>query len=102
MVADEAECGIEVSVNNKVPNFNYTELARRIDDYYRVNSETPIEGFKKIRKMRNCDVFTLKEDVVGSIKVETREGRPTSSGSPLPFGTTCSRSWSRIPPTSWN
>lgn len=75
VVTDEAECGIEVSVNNKVPNFNYTELARRIDDYYRVNSETPIEGFKKIRKMRNCDVFTLKEDVVGSIKVETREGK---------------------------
>ena len=75
VMADEVECGIEVSVNNKVPNFNYAELARRIADYYRVNCETPIEGFKKIRKTRNCDVFTLKEDVAGSIKVETREGK---------------------------
>jgi hypothetical protein len=68
-------CALEVSVNNKVPNFNYRELVRRLATYYQSNKEKPIEGFKKLKKLRNCDVFHLQEDLQGSIKVETREGK---------------------------
>ena len=74
MLGDE-ECALEVSVNNKVPKFNYAELSLRLAAYYQANSEKAIEGFKKIKKVRNCDVFQLREDPGGSIKVETREGK---------------------------
>ncbi len=68
-------CVLEVSVNNKVPNLNYGELVRRLAVYYQTNKDRPIEGFKKLREVRNCDVFHLPEDLQGSIKLETREGK---------------------------
>ena len=71
--ADEG-CALDVSVNNKVPNFNYAELGRRLAVYYQANREKPIDGFAKLKKIRNCDVFHLKEDL-GTIKVEEREGK---------------------------
>jgi len=71
--ADEG-CVLGVSVNNKVPDYKYPELGRRLDVYYRAHSEKPVEGFTKLKKIRNCDVFHLKEDL-GTIKVEKREGK---------------------------
>lgn len=71
----DADCALDVSVNNKVPNFNYSELGRRLAAYYQINQEKPVEGFKKLKAVRNCDVFRLKEDLQGTIKVETREGK---------------------------
>ncbi len=68
-------CMLEVSVNNKVPNFNYSELARRLAEYYRANKDKPIEGYKKLKRVRHCDVFLLDENLQDSIKVETREGK---------------------------
>ena len=67
-------CALDVSVNNKVPNFNYVELGRRLTVYYQANREKTVEGFTKLKKLRNCDVFHLKEDL-GTIKVEAREGK---------------------------
>jgi hypothetical protein len=69
------DCVLEASVNNKVPNFNYGELVRKLATYYQLNKEKPIEGFKKVKKIRNCDVFHLQEDLQRSIKVEAREGK---------------------------
>jgi len=71
--ADEG-CALDVSVNNKVPDFNYHELGRRLALYYQANREKPVEGFTKLKKIRNCDVFHLKEDL-GPIVVEEREGK---------------------------
>ncbi len=68
-------CAVEVSVNNKVPNLNYGELVRRLAAYYQSNKEKPIEGFKKLKKIRNCEIFQLPEDLQGSITLETREGK---------------------------
>jgi hypothetical protein len=65
---------LDVSVNNKVPNFNYAELGRRLAVYYQANCEKPVEGFTKLKKIRNSDAFHLKEDF-GTIKVEEREGK---------------------------
>lgn len=66
---------LEVSVNNKVPNFNYGELVRRLTAYYAQAGSKPIEGFKKLKRARNCDVFTLPEDLNSCIAVEQREGK---------------------------
>lgn len=71
----DEDCALDVSVNNKVPNFNYAELGRRLAAYYQLNREKPVEGFKKLKKVRNCEIFHLKEDLQGTIKVETREGK---------------------------
>ncbi len=68
-------CDLEVSVNNKVPNFNYGELVRKLAVYYEGAKDKPIEGFKKLKKVRNQDVFTLQEDLQNSITVEQREGK---------------------------
>jgi hypothetical protein len=75
LMSGSEDCALEVSVNNKVPNFNYAELVRRLAAYYQLNKEKPIDGFKKLKKIRNCDIFHLQEDLHRSIKVETREGK---------------------------
>ncbi len=66
---------LEVSINNKVPNFNYSELVRRLSVHYELNRNKPIEGFKKHKKVLNCDVFSLSEELRNSITVEQREGK---------------------------
>jgi hypothetical protein len=75
LMSGAEDCALEVSVNNKVPNFNYTELVNRLAAYYQLNEGKPIEGFKKLRKVHNCDVFHLPADLHNGIKVETREGK---------------------------
>ena len=75
MMTGADDCAVEVSVNNKVPNFNYAELVRRLAAYYQSNKEKPIDGFKKLKKVRNCDVFQLQDDLHRRIKVEAREGK---------------------------
>ena len=75
LMTGNEDCILEASVNNKVPNFNYGELARRLAVYYQSNKDKPIEGFKKLKKIRNADVFHLNDSLQESIKVETREGK---------------------------
>jgi hypothetical protein len=75
LMSDSEDCALEASVNNKVPNFNYGELVRRLSAYYQTARDKQIEGFKKIKKVRNCEIFALKEDLQDSITVETREGK---------------------------
>jgi hypothetical protein len=74
LIYDEGTCALDVSVNNKVPNFDYPELSRLLTVHYQDNREKSVEGFTKLKKIRNCDVFYLNEDL-GTIKVETREGK---------------------------
>jgi hypothetical protein len=73
--SDQDSCQLEVSVNNKVPDFNYGELARRLTAHYDSARAKPIEGYKRLKKVRNCDVFTLPEDLQNSVTVEQREGK---------------------------
>ena len=64
--------------------------------------DKPIEGFKKLKKVRNCDVFHLPEDLQGSIKVETREGKADIVRLPLASEANTSKIWFRIRPILWN
>jgi hypothetical protein len=66
---------LEASVNNKVPNFNYGELVRRLSLHYESAKTKPIEGFKKLKRVRNADVFSLPEHLQNSVVVEQREGK---------------------------
>ena len=75
LISEGDTCVLEASVNNKVPNLNYGELVRRMAKYYQANENKPVDGFKKLRKVRNCDIFRLPEDLNGSITLETREGK---------------------------
>jgi hypothetical protein len=68
-------CLLEVSVNNKVPNFNYGELTRRLSAYYAGASNRTIDGFKKLKSARFSEVFVLSEPLSESIRVEQREGK---------------------------
>lgn len=72
---DQDCCNLEVSVNNKVPDFNYSELVRRLTAHYDSARHKPIEGYKKLKKVRNCDVFSLPDDLQNSVTVEQREGK---------------------------
>jgi len=75
LMADTEDCVLEVSVNNKVPNFNYGDLTQKLAAYYQSAKDKPIDGFKKLKKVRNRDIFEFKEDLQDSIKVEEREGK---------------------------
>jgi hypothetical protein len=78
---------LEASVNNKVPNFNYRELVRRLASYYHANRDKPIDGFKKLKKVRYCEIFVLEDDLQDSIQVEAREGKADIVR--LSFGVQC-------------
>ncbi len=69
------QCILEASVNNKVPNLNYGELVRRLSLHYETAKTKPIEGFKKLKKVQNCDVFSLADNLQNSLVVEQREGK---------------------------
>ncbi len=72
---DQENCSLEVSVNNKVPDFNYAELVRRLTAYYDTARNKTVEGYKKLKKVRNCDIFSLPDDLHHSVTVEQREGK---------------------------
>jgi hypothetical protein len=68
-------CMLEASVNNKVPNFDYNELVRRLAGFYEVARNKPIDEFPHKKSTRNCDLFSLEENLQHSITVEQREGK---------------------------
>jgi len=72
---DGDRCLLEASVNNKVPNLNYGELVRRLSVHYETAKLKPVEGFKKLKKIQNCEVFSLPDNLQNSVVVEQREGR---------------------------
>ena len=61
LTTENETCVLEVSVNNKVPNFNYRDLTIKLAAYYQSAREKPIDGFNRLKMVRNCDVFNLQE-----------------------------------------
>lgn len=72
---DGDQCLLEASINNKVPKFNYPELVRRLTVHYETLKLKPIEGFKKLKKVANSEVFSLADELQNSLVVEQREGK---------------------------
>ncbi len=72
---DSDHCLLESSINNKVPKFSYPELMRRLTQHYEATKHKPIEGYKKLKKVEHCEVFSLPDDLQNSLVVEQREGK---------------------------
>ncbi len=68
-------CRLEASVNNKVPNFDYAELVRRLSVYYETARFKQIEGFKKVKGLCNQDLFHLPADLQRNVALEQRQGK---------------------------
>lgn len=76
LLSEGDSCAIEASVNNKVPEFNYDELIRRLSAYYQGTRDRPVEDFKKLKKpVLQSQVFCLPSDLQHSVRVEQREGK---------------------------
>ena len=72
---DGGECLLEVSVNNKVSEFDYDELVHRLALHYDgVREDRAGEG-TKLDGVRNCDIFDLNSTQDNSITVEERQGK---------------------------
>ncbi len=72
---DGGGCLLEVSVNNKVAEFDYDELVHRLAHYYEGVREEQVGEGKKLDGVRNCDIFDLNPTQDNSITVEERQGR---------------------------
>ncbi len=68
------ECVIELSVNNKVKNFGYTEFRRQLFEHYETAGAKPVRRPKGVRgKFRN--VFRLESGLQKAFTVERRGGK---------------------------
>jgi len=66
---------IEVSVNNKVADFNYDLLVARLGDYYARNSHLKVTGGKVLKSIPYSAIFRIEPELQQSIVVEKREGK---------------------------
>src|SRR5262249_22616097 len=66
---------IEVSVNNKVADFNYDRLVEKLDDHYAKNRPLKVTGGKVLRGVPYAQIFRIEPELQQSIIVEKREGK---------------------------
>ncbi|MBI1745805.1 MAG: hypothetical protein HYR55_04360 [Acidobacteria bacterium] len=66
---------IEVSVNNKVADFNYDKLVSKLDEYYTKNRHVKVTGGKALKGVFYTAIFAMDENFQRSIVVEKREGK---------------------------
>jgi hypothetical protein len=75
LISNSDGFALEVSVNNKVPNFDYDELIRRLAAYYEAAKNNAVEIIQELAGTSNGEVFVLPESLENNIKVEYREGK---------------------------
>ena len=63
---------IEVSVNNKVENFDYQDFQRLLLSHYQNLGEKLVPTPYELRNYRYCDIFLLKPNPAEAFQVETR------------------------------
>lgn len=66
---------IEVSVNNKVENFDYEEFKRRLAEYYLKTGEQLVPTPYELKNHRYNEVFELDSSFRDAFQVEFREGK---------------------------
>jgi hypothetical protein len=66
---------IEVSVNNKVSNFNYDKLVRKLQDYYSNSKHLKVSDGKVLKGVSYSAIFVIPSEIDKSIVVEKREGK---------------------------
>lgn len=66
---------IEVSVNNKVAEFNYDKLVSKLDEYYGRNRSLKINTGKVLKGIPYGTIFSIDLEMQQSVVVEKREGK---------------------------
>jgi hypothetical protein len=66
---------IEVSINNKVADFNYSRLVDKLDEHYTKNRHIKVSGGKVLKGVPYASIFQIEDELQQSIVVEKREGK---------------------------
>lgn len=75
VLMDESENRIEISVNNKVEDFDYGEFLNRLDRHYRPGSTSTKGGSKTSSVPPSAAIFLLESDFRQAFSVERSEGK---------------------------
>lgn len=71
---------IEVSVNNKVEDFNYEDFRKQLQTHYRRTGHQPVPTPYELRNHTYDEVFQLDSNFRDAFKVEIREDRADIMG----------------------
>lgn len=66
---------IEVSVNNKVPRFDYDDFQRRLTDHYQKTGQKTVPTPYELKSHSFQEVFEFRPNLRDAFVVETREGK---------------------------
>jgi len=72
--ADE-HCVIEISVNNKVENFDYLDFQRRLVSHYKTTGNRKVPTPYQLRTHSYQEIFQLEPNLEEAFSVENRENR---------------------------
>ena len=70
---DDQHCVIEISVNNKVENFNYHDFQTSLLSHYRKMGEQPVASPYQLRSHSYGDIFKLEPSLEEAFCVERHE-----------------------------
>jgi hypothetical protein len=72
---DSAAVTIEISVNNKVENFDYEDFSKQLFDHYKRNGERKVGSPAAIKTLLFKEVFQLESEISEAFRVEKRSNR---------------------------
>ncbi len=71
----EEHCVIEISVNNKVENFDYLDFQRRLVSHYKTTGNRKVPTPYQLRTHSYQEIFQLEPNLEEAFSVENRENR---------------------------
>ncbi len=72
---EEAHCVIEISVNNKVKNFDYLDFQRRLVSHYKTTGDRKVPTPYQLRTHSYQEIFQLEPNLEDAFSVEHREDK---------------------------
>jgi hypothetical protein len=70
---EEEQCVIEISVNNKVENFDYPDFQRRLVSHYKTTGHRKVPTPYQLRTRSYQEIFQLEPNLEEAFSVEKRE-----------------------------
>lgn len=74
LFSEDDSYNIQVSVNNKVEDFNYERLAQKLEEHYRKNKSVKPSNPPALKNIPYTDIFIVP-DFKNSIAIEKKEGK---------------------------
>ncbi len=71
----EEHCVIEISVNNKVENFDYLDFQRRLVSHYQTTGSRKVPTTYQLRTHSYQEIFQLEPNLEEAFSVENRENK---------------------------